>query len=111
ALTAVLEYRPTETLPVLGAMLLDFARLCRHCRPAPPPKWRKTGLFLGTEAKSGERRTVCWRELDSKFQFRATSAVSRASRRCAMQSTRFGRTTVKRWVGDLETRRRNVIRT
>ena len=36
---------------------------------------------------------------------------SRASRRCAMQSTRFGRTTVKRWVGDLETRGRNVIRT
>src|SRR5262249_40563332 len=34
--------------------------------------WRKTRVFLGTEAKSGERRTVCWRGMDSKFQFRAT---------------------------------------
>src|SRR6516225_1511120 len=71
--TAVLEYRPTETLPLLGAMLLGFARLCRRSRPARPPKRRKTCVFPGTEAKSGERRTVCWREMDSKIQFRDAS--------------------------------------
>ena len=59
-------------LPVLCAMLLGFARLCRRCRPGWPPKWRKTRVLPGTEAKSGERQTVCWRGLDSKFQFRAT---------------------------------------
>src|SRR5215471_18292395 len=58
--TAVLEYRPAETLPLLGAMLLGFVRLCRRCRPARPPKWRKTRVFPGTEAKPGERQTVCW---------------------------------------------------
>jgi len=42
------------------------ASLVRQCDRA------KTRVFPGTEAKSGERRTVCWRELDSKFQFRAT---------------------------------------
>jgi len=41
------------------------ASLVRQCDRA------KTRVFPGTEAKSGERRTVCWRELDSKFQFRA----------------------------------------
>jgi hypothetical protein len=60
---AVLEYRPTETLPLLGAMLPGFARLCRRCRPARPPKWRKTRVVPRTQAKSGERRTVCWREV------------------------------------------------
>ena len=59
--TAVLKYRPTETLRLLGARLLDSARLCRRRRPARPPKWRKTGVYPGAEAKSGERRTVCWR--------------------------------------------------
>jgi len=67
--TAVLEYGPTETPPLLGVMLLGFARLCRHCRPARPAQWRKTRVFPGTEAKSGERRTVCWRGLDSNFQY------------------------------------------
>ena len=71
--TAVLEYRPTETLPLLGARLLGFARLCRRCRPGLPPKRRKTRVFPGTEAKSGERRTVCWRRMDSKIQFRDAS--------------------------------------
>src|SRR6516225_300709 len=31
--TAVLKYRPTETLPLLSAMLLDFAGLCRPYLP------------------------------------------------------------------------------
>jgi hypothetical protein len=58
--TAVLEYRPTETLPVLGAMLLDLARLCRRCRPRMAAKmaenprlswdggeiWRETDCLL-----------------------------------------------------------------
>src|SRR5215472_10308364 len=73
--TAVLEYRPTETLPLLGAMLLDFARLCRRCRPERPPKWRKTRVFPGTEAISGERPTVRWREMDSNHWYRGTKAV------------------------------------
>src|SRR5262249_45931691 len=69
--TAVLEYRPTETLPLLGAMLLDFARLCRRCRPERPPKWRKTRVFPWTEAISGERPTVRWREPDSNHRYRS----------------------------------------
>ena len=31
--TAVPEYSPTETPPLLGAMLLGFARLCRQLPP------------------------------------------------------------------------------
>src|SRR5262249_35551854 len=61
-------------------VLPGFARLCRRCRPAWPQKWRKTRVFPGTEAKPGERRTVCWRELDSKFQFLDDGA--RALRPC-----------------------------
>ena len=68
--TAVLEYRPIETLAFLSAILLELARLCRPCRLASSPHWRKPGLFQGTNAKSGERRTVCWREVDSNFRFR-----------------------------------------
>src|SRR5215470_7776751 len=56
--TAVMEYRPTETLPLLGAMLLDFARLCRRCRPAWPPKWRKTWASPGAEGEI-RRETDC----------------------------------------------------
>jgi len=31
--TAVLEYRSTETLPLVSSMLLGFAHLCRPCYP------------------------------------------------------------------------------
>jgi hypothetical protein len=69
--TAVLKYCPTETLPLLSAMLLDFAGLCRpYCLDSSPYR-RKTRAFPGTKAKSGERRTVCWREMDSNLQYRA----------------------------------------
>src|SRR5215471_14203694 len=61
--TAVLEYRPTETLPVLGAMLLDFARLCRRRRPARPPPWRKTWASPGMEGEI-RRDTDCLLEGD-----------------------------------------------
>jgi hypothetical protein len=44
-------------------------RLCRRWRPAQPPKWRKTRAFPATEAKSGERRTLRWRGLNSNFQY------------------------------------------
>ena len=67
--TAVLKYRRTETLPLLGAMLLDLARLCRPCRRASSPHWRKIRAFPGTKAKSGERRTLRWREMDSNHRF------------------------------------------
>ena len=42
-------------------MLLDFAGLCRPYCPASSPHRRKTRPFPGTKAKSGKRRTVCWR--------------------------------------------------
>ena len=77
--TAVLEYRPTETLPLLSAMLPDLARLCLPCRLASTPHRRKTRAFLGTKAKSVERRTVCWREMDSNFQYASTVRWQRAT--------------------------------
>ena len=54
-------------------MLLDIAGLCRPYRLASSPHWRKTRAFPGTKAKSGKRRTVYWRGMDSKFQFRDAS--------------------------------------
>src|SRR5215472_1599794 len=56
--TAVLEYRPTETPPRLGAMLPGFARLCRRYLPARPPKWRKTWASPGAEEEI-RRETDC----------------------------------------------------
>src|SRR6516165_4593478 len=85
--TAVLEYRPAETLPVLAAMLLDLARLFRHCRPARPQLWRKKRAFPGSDEKSGERQTVCWRELDSKFQYAREFVPVHAAR--TTTATRF----------------------
>jgi hypothetical protein len=38
----------------------------------------KTRVFPGTEEKSGERRTGCWRGLDSKFQFRVKTTGEEA---------------------------------
>src|SRR5262249_50314769 len=38
--------------------LLDFARLCRRCRPAWPPKWRKTLASAGAEGEI-RRETDC----------------------------------------------------
>ena len=63
----VLKYRPTETLPVPQRDVAGPARLCRPRRLASSPHWRKTRAFPGTKAKSGKRRTVCWREMDSNF--------------------------------------------
>jgi hypothetical protein len=36
----------------------------------PPHTGGKPGLFQKTRAKSGKRRTVCWRGVDSNFRFR-----------------------------------------
>jgi hypothetical protein len=72
--TAVLEYRPTETLALLFACCLAPRCLSRPCRPASPPKWRKPWAFPETRVKFGERQTVCWRETDSNFRFRARYA-------------------------------------
>src|SRR5262249_136904 len=69
--TAVLEYRPTETLALLFAGCLAPRCLSRPCRSPSPPKWRKTGAFPETRVKSQPRRTLCGRGLDSNFQFRA----------------------------------------
>jgi hypothetical protein len=69
--TAVLEYRPTEILLPVGATSPRPARLWRRRllpRPAHP---RKTPASPRRKANCGERRTVCWREMDSNFQFRA----------------------------------------
>ena len=59
-----LKYRPTETLPVPQRDVAGPARLCRPRRLASSPHWRKTRAFPGTKAKSGKRRTVCWREME-----------------------------------------------
>jgi len=67
---AVLEYRLTETLPGPQRDVAEPARLCRPRRLASSPHWRKTRTFPGTKAKSGERRTVCWREPDSNHRSR-----------------------------------------
>ena len=72
--TAVLECRPTETLSRLFACYLNPRCLSRSCGPASPPIWRKTGAFPETRVKSGERRTLCWRGMDSNFQY--ASAVN-----------------------------------
>src|SRR5215469_13572097 len=54
--TAVLEYRPTETLPLLRPMLLDLARLCRPRRSPQPPHPRKTAASRRRKANSRERQ-------------------------------------------------------
>src|ERR1700745_736321 len=77
--TAVLEYRPTETLALRFAGCPAPRCLSRPCRPASPPNWRKTGAFPETWVKSGERRTVCWREMDSNFQYASTERWHRAT--------------------------------
>jgi hypothetical protein len=59
--TAVLEYRPTETLALLFAGCLAPRCLSRPCGPASPPKWRKTGAFSerdGLSAGGNRIRTI-----------------------------------------------------
>src|SRR5215472_19171351 len=53
----------------MDAISPRHARLSRPrslFRPAHP---RETPGFRGGRAKSGERQTVCWREMDSNFQY------------------------------------------
>jgi hypothetical protein len=96
---------PDRDTTGLGAMLLGFARLCRHYRPTSSPKWRKTRVFPGTEAKSGGRRTVCWREPDSNHRYRSYERVSRtlpngdAGLISWMGSLSTGRLARRRWLG------------
>src|SRR5262249_40866322 len=77
--TAVLEYRPGRD-PT--APWREVAGLCASLPTAPPQaacKPAETRALLETEAKPGETRTVCWREVDSNFWFRARDYPSRAS--------------------------------
>jgi len=53
---AVLEYRPTETLPLMSAMLLDLARLCRPRRSPQPAHPRETAASRRRKANSRERQ-------------------------------------------------------
>src|SRR5215472_12622376 len=52
----VLEYRLTETLPLLSAMSLDLARLCRPRRSPQPAHPRGTAASRRTKANSRERQ-------------------------------------------------------
>ena len=47
------------------------ARLCRPGRLAGPAHPAATAGFSIPQEKSRERRTVCWRGMDSNFRFRA----------------------------------------
>jgi len=44
--------------------------LCRPCRLAGPAHTRQLPAFRYRKEKSRERRTVCWREMDSNHRFR-----------------------------------------
>src|SRR6516164_4631448 len=48
-------------------MLTSPARLCRPCRLAGPAHAAATAGLAYRKEKSGERRTVCWRGLDSNL--------------------------------------------
>src|SRR5215475_11622545 len=54
---AVLEYRLTETLPFLSAMLLDLARLCRDraARPGPHTCGKPRLLDVGRRILARDR--------------------------------------------------------
>ena len=58
----------------LSAMLLDLLVSADRAAWSPFPHWRKTRAFSGTKAKSGERRTACWREMDSNLWYRGAKA-------------------------------------
>src|SRR6516225_9700718 len=60
------QYRPSARC--CRALRVSADHALRR-RPAHP---RKPRAFPRAEEKPAETRTVCWRELDSKFQFRAT---------------------------------------
>jgi len=50
-------------------MLTSPARLSRPCRLGGPHTPRQLPAFRYRKEKSSERRTVCWREMDSNFRF------------------------------------------
>src|SRR5215831_11305500 len=73
--TAVLEFGPAETLSPVGAyrrlILVSVDRVTSH---SPHTRAKSRG-FRPRRATPAERRTVCWREMDSNFRFRATKAA------------------------------------
>src|ERR1700752_3379899 len=82
ATSVTLMAEAADTLP--GFHLADLSRyLALHMRTAWPRAHtgEKSGLFPGTKAKSGERRTLCWRGMDSNFQYAIWSVVVSDSRR------------------------------
>jgi len=69
--TAVLEYGPTEILP---AVLTKWKALRVSADPVAKPAAHTRAESRGSrpsKADAGERRTLCWREMDSNFKFRA----------------------------------------
>jgi len=67
---AVLEYGPTEILPPTGA---NWKTLRVSADPVAKPAALTRAESRGSRPSktfAGERQTVCWREMDSNFQFR-----------------------------------------
>src|SRR5215831_11868992 len=77
--TAVLEFGPAETLSPVGAyrrlILVSVDRATSH---SPHTRAKSRG-FRPRRATPAERRTVCWRKVDSNFRFRDDLAVSGGS--------------------------------
>jgi hypothetical protein len=70
--TAVLEFGLVETLSPIGAISPAYTRLRRPGHLLPWPDTREKAVFSTVACYlSRERRTVCRREMDSNFQFRA----------------------------------------
>src|SRR6202035_4619307 len=68
---AVLEYGPTEILPPTGA---NWKTLRVSADPVAKPAALTRAESQGSRPSktfAGERQTVCWREMDSNFRFRA----------------------------------------
>ena len=67
---------PTETLPLISAMLLDLVRLCQPRRSPQPAHPRETAASRRRKANSRERQV---REMDSNFQYASTARWHRAT--------------------------------
>src|SRR5215510_2454015 len=73
--TAVLEFGPAETLSPVGAsrrlILVSVDRVTSH---SPHTRAKSRG-FRPRRATPAERRTVCWREMDSNSWYRGTNSL------------------------------------
>ena len=94
-------------------MKLTIRRRRHQCVQAKRISHAPWPVAIAAGSRDGQGAMVCRLAAGGNWIRNFSSALrrqGRASQRCAMQPTRFDRTTVKRWVGDLETRSRNVIR-